>query len=384
MQHAYRRAPCSLCLRWFDCNCAAFVACFCGFWGILSGKPALAMRRFGVCLACLHACALALQFRTQDAALAHRAAISSRPHGITTLGSNLMPNPRRSCGVSVCVAHGHMTVVWRFNFTRKMPRWRIGRLNHRVRTAQQLLAANSYRTSAGHAAFRCVPRMFACLCFDASIPHARRRAGATSGYIIASTRHSSSWQQTHAKPVRVMQRFGVCRACLHACAFALQFRTQDATQAHQAAIPSRPHDTTTLGSYLMPNPRRPCGQHTHALNALMPKQTPRRRNRESAPARPRGSISPYFAQPPLRHASCRSVRVGRDNTRLACLCVCGAIIYRRGPIAITRPCGCGAAALSGSDWWCARGRAAALSWRLSRRVSTRAAGRSSSPARAPG
>ena len=227
--------------------------------------------------------------------------------------------------------------------------------------------------------------MFACLCFDASIPHARRRAGASGGYIIASTRHSSSWQQTHAKPVRVMQRFGVCRACLHACALALQFRTQDDTQAHQAAISSRPHDTTTLRQLLHAEPApamRPAYPRIERSHAET--NAAQGANRESAPARPRGSISPYFAQPPLRHASCRSVRVGRDNTRLACLCVCGAIIYRRGPIAITRPCGCGAAALSGSDWWCARGRAAALSWRLSRRVSTRAAGRSSSPARAPG
>ena len=165
-----------------------------------------------------------------------------------------------------------MTVLWRLNYARKTPLRHIRRLSRRVRAAQQLLAATSCRTRAGHAAFRCVSRMFACLCFDTSIPHARRRAGATSGYIIASTRHSSSWQQTHAKPVRVMQRFGVCRACLHACAFALQFRTQDATQAHQAAIPARPHGTATLGSELMPNPRRSCGQHTHALNALMPKQ----------------------------------------------------------------------------------------------------------------
>ena len=163
------------------------------------------MRRFGVCLACSHVCALTLQFRTQDAALAHRAAIPSRPCGITTLGSYFMPNPRRSCGVLVCASHVCMPVLWRFNSARNTPLWRIGRLNHRVRTAQQLLAANSYRTRAGHAAFWCVPRMFACLCFCASIPHTRRHSGTSGGYPGASTRHSSSWQQTHAKPAPAMR-----------------------------------------------------------------------------------------------------------------------------------------------------------------------------------
>ena len=136
----------------------------------------------------------------------------------------------------------------------------------------RLLGDFERQTRASHAAFWCVPRMFACLCFGALIPHAIRRAGASGSYTIASARHNNSWQQTHAKPAQVMRRFGVCRACLHACAFALQFRTQDATQAHQAAIPARPRGTATLGSYLMLNPRQPCGQHTHALNALMPKQ----------------------------------------------------------------------------------------------------------------
>ena len=134
------------------------------------------------------------------------------------------------------------------------------------------MAANSCQTTASHAAFWCVPRMFACLCFCASISHARRHSCTSGGYTIASARHNNSWQLLHAEPAPVMQRFGVCRACSHACAFALQFRTQDATQAHQAAIPARPHGTATLGSELMPNPRRSCGQHTHALNALMPKQ----------------------------------------------------------------------------------------------------------------
>ena len=132
------------------------------------------------------------------------------------------------------------------------------------------MAATSCRTRAGHAAFWCVSRMFTCLCFGASIPHARRRAGASGSHPVASVRHNNSWQQTHTEPAPVMRRFGVCLACSHDCALTLQFRTQYAAQVQRAAISSRPHGTAALGSKLMPNQCESCSVLVCASHVCMP------------------------------------------------------------------------------------------------------------------